>query len=44
MRGNLPLPLEKMLETKHGMYDNLECNLKLDSNYSVEEVINCIIS
>ena len=43
MRGNLPLPLEKMLEVKHGMYDNLECDLKLDSNYSVEEVINCII-
>lgn len=43
MRGNLPLPLEKMLEVKHGIYDNLECDLKLDSNYSVEEVINCII-
>lgn len=43
MRGNLPLPLEKMLEAKHGIYDNLECNLKLNSNYSVEEVINCII-
>ena len=43
MRGNLPLPLEKMLEAKHGMYDNLECDLKLDSNYSVEEVINCVI-
>ena len=43
MRGNLPLPLEKMLEAKHGMYDSLECDLKLDSNYSVEEVINCVI-
>ena len=36
MRGNLPLPLEKMLETKHGMYDNLKCNIKLDSNYDIE--------
>ena len=43
MRGNLPLPLEKKLEAKHGMYDSLECDLKLDSNYSVEEVINCFI-
>ncbi len=39
MRGNLPLPLEKMLESKHGMYDNLECDLKLDANYTVEEVV-----
>lgn len=39
MRGNLPLPLEKMLESKHGMYNDLECNLKLDANYCIEEVI-----
>lgn len=39
MRGNLPLPLEKMLEAKHGMYDNLECNLKLDAAYHIEDVI-----
>ena len=39
MRGNLPLPVEKMLESKHGMYDDLECNLKLDANYNVDEVI-----
>ena len=38
MRGNLPQPLEKMLEVKHGMYDTLECDLKVDENYSVEEV------
>ena len=43
MRGNLPLPLEKMLESKHGMFDNLECNLKLDSNYDIEEVLRLII-
>jgi len=39
MRGNLPPPVEKMLESKHGMYDDLECNLKLDANYNVDEVI-----
>ena len=42
MRGNLPLPLEKMLEAKHGMYDNLKCDLKLDSNYNIEEVVNSL--
>ena len=40
MRGNLPLPLEKMLESKHGMFDDLECHIKLDANYDIEEVIN----
>ena len=39
MRGNLPLPVEKMLEARHGMYDNLECDLKLDSNYSIDDVV-----
>ncbi len=39
MRGNLPLPLEKMLEANHGMYDALECNLKLDANYDLTEIL-----
>ena len=39
MRGNLPIPLEKMLESKHGMYDNLECHLKLDAGYNIGEVL-----
>ena len=39
IRGNLPLPVEKMLEARHGMYDNLECDLKLDGNYSIEDVV-----
>lgn len=43
MHGNLPLPVEKMLELKHGMYDNLECNLKLDANYEVEQVIQKLL-
>ena len=38
MHGNLPMPVEKMLEAKHGMYDTLDCNLKLDSNYNMEDV------
>lgn len=38
MRGNLPLPLEKMLESRHGMYDDMPCDLKLDGNYNIEEV------
>lgn len=40
MRGNLPLPVEKMLEAKHGMYDTLPCDLKLDGSYSITDVLN----
>lgn len=39
MRGILPPPVEKMLEAKHGMYDNLPCNLKLNANYNIDEVM-----
>ena len=39
MRGNLPLPVEKMIEAKHGMYDHLDCSLKLDSHYCTEDII-----
>ena len=42
MRGNLPVPVEKMLEAKHGMYDHLDCNLKLDGNYNIEDVMNAL--
>ena len=42
MKGNLSLTLEKMLESKHGPYDNLECNIKLDSNYNVDEITKFI--
>ena len=42
MRGNLPMPLEKMLESKHGMYDNLQCHLKLDAAYDIEKVIDAL--
>lgn len=39
MRGILPPPVEKMLEAKHGMFDDLACELKLDGNYSIEEIV-----
>ena len=42
MRGNLPMPVEKMLEAKHGMYDALDCNIKLDGNYNIEDVLNAL--
>ena len=42
MRGNLPLPLEKMLEAKHGMYDDLACNLRLTGGYNMEEVVGAL--
>lgn len=38
MRGNLPLPVEKMLESKHGIYDNLQCDLKLNERYNMQEI------
>ena len=43
MRGNLPIPVEKMLEAKHGMYDSLDCNLKLDGNYNIEDVLSALM-
>ena len=42
MRGNLPVPVEKMLEAKHGMYDSLDCNLRLDGNYNIEDVLSAL--
>ncbi|MBE5767091.1 MAG: hypothetical protein E7335_08010 [Clostridiales bacterium] len=42
MKGNLPLPLEKMLEARHGMYDKLECDLKLGSNYNIDDVLGAL--
>ena len=39
LHGNLPMSLEKMLEARHGMYDRLDCNLKLDGNYNIEDVL-----
>ena len=30
MRGNLPVPVEQMLEHKHGMFDNEICDYQFD--------------
>lgn len=42
MRGNLPPPVEQMLEKNHGIFDGLDCNLMLDQNYNVSEVLSKI--
>lgn len=42
MRGNLPLPVEKMLEAKHGQYDDLPCHLKLNGNYSIDTITEAL--
>ena len=34
MRGVLPLPVEKMLEQKHGTYDNFKCDFKIKNGES----------
>ncbi|MBQ3496042.1 MAG: hypothetical protein IJA76_05120 [Clostridia bacterium] len=44
MRGNLPPPVEQMLEKNHGIFDGLDCNLILDQNYNVSEVLSKIKS
>ena len=44
MRGNLPLPVEKMLEAKHGMNDDLPCSMKLDAAYDIKAVLETIMA
>lgn len=39
MHGHLPPPVEKMLEAKHGMYDDLPCQMKLNAAYDLRDVI-----
>ena len=38
MRGILPPPVEKMLENNHGKFDNLECDVKINEDYNLENV------
>ena len=38
MRGILPPPVEKMLENNHGIFDNLECDVKINEDYNLENV------
>lgn len=40
MHGYLPPPVEKMLEAKHGMYDHLPCQMKLNAAYDLHDVID----
>ena len=40
MRGILPPPVEKMLEQNHGIFDNVKCDLKIDSYYNIEDILN----
>ncbi len=42
MRGNLPAPVEKMLEAKHGLYDDLRCDLRLNSEYDINTVLSSL--
>ena len=38
MHGNLPVPVEQMLERKHGMFDEVDCDFRFDSSKdSIEE-------
>lgn len=39
MHGNLPKPVEMMLDKKHGMFDNGVCNLKVkNEEYDISTV------
>ena len=42
MNGTLPPPVQSMLERKHGIYDNLQCDLKLNQDYDIEKVLDKI--
>ena len=42
MHGNLPAPVEKMLESKHGLYDDLHCDLRLHSGYDTNIVLSAL--
>lgn len=40
MHGNLPKPVEMMLEKKHGMFDDVECDMKIYSNnYTIDDIV-----
>lgn len=43
MHGNLPAPVEQMLERKHGMFDNEICDYQFDGvSKDVTEICNAI--
>ena len=35
MHGNLPQPVEQMLERKHGMFDSVDCDLNLTATAAI---------
>ncbi|MBN2876145.1 MAG: hypothetical protein JXL85_00655 [Bacilli bacterium] len=43
LKGNLPKPVEIMLEKKHGMYDDLPCDMLIESEkYDISELVKTI--
>lgn len=45
MNGHLPLPVAKMLEAKHGSFDNLTCDARVDlSEDSLESVVKRLLN
>lgn len=40
MRGNLPKPVEMMLEKNHGMFDNIDYDFHYDN---IEEIDNLLM-
>lgn len=43
MRGVLPAPVEKMLETRHGVFDDLPCDIKIkNGRFDIQDVLKAI--
>lgn len=42
-KGNLPKPIEQMLERKHGMFDQYESDLRFEGDQDIEEIVKSII-
>lgn len=41
LNGNLPLPVEKMIEKKHGIFNHIDYNYMIEnSSYSIEELLD----
>ncbi len=43
-KGNLPIPVAAMLERKHGMFDDFDCDVKFNGELSIDEVVFAIKS
>lgn len=42
-RGNLPKPVEQMLERKHGMFDNYDYDLHFAGGNNIDDVVDSIV-